>query len=1571
MIPTTQTTDSICARFGLASPDEILEWSSGEVTTDKIVDRYENYVKDGLFCEVIFGSAEFPWQCEGCGKERASRYSFWNPRCGQCGRILTNVRQRRMGHIDLAIPIIHVWFLRDTSGLLASLLNVPKRSLEQVADYESFLVLECSDSSAKVNCGDVVSGHQADELISTGSGRIRLETGAAAILERLQQLNPGELIQGLGQEIDALRSVRQARDFGAGTWDGKSDQAQPESDYAAARRERRLRACTDRLQFLKRLLRTDQRPEWMVLTRLPVIPVDHRPLTRSWVRRDDSVRTRGTAGGDHDVDARDRVRFAIGATNYLYQRVIRINNSLRKSIETNRPNLMIRRYARQLQHAVDALLDNRLARPGVLDSRSEKMNSLADRLRGKQGMFRRSMLGKFVDYSGRAVIVPGPKLELHQCGLPRRMARELFKTHTVPYLTDLIREHAPTIRHPEQVAESLLHGDSNTAQAYLQSHARWKTYQNGPTGYRIDYPTRWQIREKVVEEGVRYEFAAFSTEHAEEESAPLIRIRSQTAVTNLTNLLQSRKQELSCAKIEEACLDQLEGRACAKVSFLSHDRSGRQLKTIEYHQLADERHIVMECRAEARKFLGHEAIFTKMIASFSFHTPLKLTEQALEKTIRFGFTERRTNWRSHRDEQLGFMIGYPSGWQRLESVARGVAESRLSIHAPIGSHAAPPATVEVFVDDRVGDIWELVAERKRELSEEEAVILSDHIANVLGRQKSRIKYVVTYRAASGIQAIETIVLEETTVENGRRYVIRIHVIREAMHEFELIAREIFASFSTDLAPQTPVVLLNRQPSLHRMNVQAFEPVLVDGDAIQLHPLACESFGADFDGDTMAVHLPLSIAAQREARNLLLSTQQILSPSNGSLIYGPSQDIVMGCYWLTMATPNEQTKLKTFVSSDEVSLAHETGFVGMHDAIEFRSDRPVDWSDRTKPGQRIKTTVGRVLFNAVLPAGVPFQNREMTKRSTRQLCREIFERCGREEAVATLDRIKTLGFEMATRSGSSIGVTDLVTASSEEKQTIMDEYERDVDVLGQRFIKGEISDDERYREVFEKQAMSLEELCRAVDKKLDAEPENPLRQMLKSQARGSRVQVQHLMAMRGTMARANGSVVERDVIRSTDVEGVPMSVRVREPQVIPSNLREGMPVLEFFCSTHGTYASLATTKLMTGNWGYLARRLIYLAQDVLVTQHDCGSTRGLQKMLAGEGEGVIGRVASEPKRDELEQTVVDRDELITAEVWARLCRGPGGQTIRVRSPLTCQATRGVCRLCYGIAPSSNQLVEFGSAVGVIAAQSVSEPGTQLNLKMKHTGGSAGGAHPREILDEVSTYFEARQPRNRATLAPATGRVSLRRGSDQTSLSIQTRNGSTIRMRFDPGEPLTVKDGDVVQIGDCLTQGIPDLSELLELCEIDTVGATVTMKIQEIYRNGGARVDDKHVELIVAQMLGWGIVTDPGDSDLTVDAILEVGILRQLNRRLQRPVVWKRLVRGATRASCRSHSVLASAAFQSTGPIIEAAFFKQRDPLMGPMENVILARPIPVDPTYQHDWEYAVDELVDLPIPQLRR
>jgi len=1116
-------------RISVASPEQIRDWSRGEVKKPETINyRTLKPEKDGLFCEKIFGPTK-DYECH-CGKYKRVRYK--GVVCDRCGVEVTRskVRRERMGHIELAAPCTHIWFFKGIPSRLGLILDMSPRALEKVIYFVSYIVIDPGDTPLSEK--QLLSENEYREAYNKYGRAFEAGMGAEAIKKLLQKINLEEEVKNLKKE------VREA---------------------TGQRRKRAIR----RLEVLDGLYKSSIKPEWLVMDVIPVIPPDLRPMVQL-----------------------DGGRFATSDLNDLYRRVINRNNRLKRLLDLGAPEIIIRNEKRMLQEAVDALIDNgRRGRP-VTGAGNRPLKSLSDMLKGKQGRFRQNLLGKRVDYSGRSVIVVGPELQLHQCGLPKKMALELFKPFVMKGLVD----------------KGLAHNIKN---------------------------------------------------------------------------------------------------------------------------------------------------------------------------------------------------------------AKRMVES---------------------VDD---EVWGVLEE-----------VIKDH-----------------------------------------------------------------------------PVLLNRAPTLHRLGIQAFEPVLVEGKAIKLHPLVCTAYNADFDGDQMAVHVPLSAEAQTEARLLMLSTSNLLAPSDGSPITVPTKDMVLGIYYLTMIKNGEKGEGKAFISSSEVIKAYETGKVNLHARIKLRKD-----------GELIETSVGRVIFNEALPEGMNYINKQVDKSIIDEIVADLQETFGNYETAKALDNIKFLGFDYATRSGITIAVTD--AAIPEEKAEILARADEEVRNIEQHYRRGAITENERYQKVVDIWNRAKDDVTEALIRTLGKD--NNIYMMAVSGARGNTSQISQLAGMRGLMADPSGRILD-----------VP----------IRSSFREGLNVMEFFISTHGARKGLADTAIRTADSGYLTRRLVDVSQDVIIREDDCGTENGIYVRAIGESddpieplrERCIGRIAAEDIiNPETSDVIVSKGEEIS-RAKMKTIEAAGIKEVKIRSVLTCETKHGVCRKCYGRNLATGKLVDIGEAIGIIAAQSIGEPGTQLTMRTFHTGGVAGD-DITQGLPRVEELFEGRTPKGQAIVSEKTGHVKIIIKKNSRRVVIEDEEGKKKTYQIPYSSQICVKDGQMVYAGDKLTEGPMDPNILLKIKGEEIVQNYLLEEVQNVYRSQGVEINDKHIEVIIRQMMRKVKIINPGDTNFLPGSLVNKHELREANEKAiaegKEPATFKPELLGITEASLATDSFLSAASFQETTRVLtEAALEGKVDPLLGLKENVIIGQLIP--------------------------
>ena len=1150
-------------KIGLASPEKIRQWSRGEVKKPETINyRTLKPEKDGLFCERIFGPQK-DWECH-CGKYRRVRYK--GVVCDRCGVEVTKskVRRERMGHIELAAPMSHIWYFKGIPSRMGLLLDMSPRALEKVLYFASYVVTDPKETGLTAK-QLLTEKEYRDAVDNYGYGSFEVGMGAEAVKKLLQDID-------LEQQSKELRA-----------------------DLKDSTGQKRIRTIR-RLEVVEAFRKSGNKPEWMILDAIPVIPPDIRPMVQL-----------------------DGGRFATSDLNDLYRRVINRNNRLKRLLELGAPDIIGRNEKRMLQEAVDALIDNgRRGRP-VTGPGNRPLKSLSDMLKGKQGRFRQNLLGKRVDYSGRSVIVVGPELKFYQCGLPKKMALELFK----PFVMD-----------------------------------------------------------KLVEEGYA-------------------------------------------------------------------------------HNIKSAKSIVEKVKTEV--------------------------------------------------------------WDVLEDV--------------IKNHP---------------------------------------------------------------------------------------------------------------------VLLNRAPTLHRLGIQAFEPVLVEGKAIKLHPLVCTAYNADFDGDQMAVHVPLSVEAQAEARFLMLSVNNILAPKDGSPITTPSQDMVLGSYYLTIeAQDGAKGTGMIFKDYNELLLAYYNKVVELHALVKVRKVLPDGRS------ALVESTVGRFIFNEGIPQDLGFVDREKDPFSleidevvTKKYLGKIIDKCFRKHentiTAELLDYVKGIGFKYSTVGGITVAVADM--AIPKEKEIYIAEAEKEVEKLGKAYRRGLISDEERYEKVIATWTETTDKVTNALMDNLDRL--NNIFIMAHSGARGSKNQIRQLAGMRGLMANASGKTVE-----------IP----------VKSNFREGLSVLEYFTSAHGARKGLADTALRTADSGYLTRRLVDVSQDVIVRDIDCGTTETTEVLAIKDGNEVIeeiydrivGRYTIDPiVHPETGEVLVPADSMIKEDAAEKIVAA-GIEKVNIRTVLNCKTKHGVCSKCYGRNLATGKEVNIGEAVGIIAAQSIGEPGTQLTMRTFHTGGVAGG-DITQGLPRVEELFEARKPKGLAIITEVSGQVKIDETGKRKEVIVVPAEGEAQTYQIPYGSRVRVKDGQMVEAGDPITQGSINPHDIVRVKGIGGVQDYIVKEVQRVYRLQGVDVNDKHIEVIVRQMLSKVKVEDPGDTDLLPGGYEDVLVYEKCNEDAiaqgLRPAVAKRVLLGITKASLATESFLSAASFQETTRVLtEAAIKGKEDHLIGLKENVILGKLIPAGTGMKKYRNIAVEKI----------
>ena len=1140
-------------QIGLASTEKILSWSHGEVTKPETINyRTLKPEKDGLFCERIFGPTK-DWECH-CGKYKRIRYK--GIVCDKCGVEVTKakVRRERMGHIKLASPVSHIWYFKGIPSRMGLVLDISPRTLEKILYFANFIVTDPGNTEFAYK--EILTENQYREAKDNPDNKFKAGMGAEAIRELLTHIDLDELSKELRDKL------------------------------ANATGQKKIRIVR-RLEVIEALRISGNRPEWMILEVIPVIPPDLRPMVQL-----------------------DGGRFATSDLNDLYRRVI---NRLNRLLELGAPDIIVRNEKRMLQEAVDALIDNgRRGRP-VTGPGSRPLKSLSDMLKGKQGRFRQNLLGKRVDYSGRSVIVVGPELKFYQCGLPKKMALELFK----PF-----------------------------------------------------------IMKKLVENG-------------------------------------------------------------------------------NAHNIKSAKRMVEKVRPE---------------------------------------------------------------------------------------------------------VWD--------------------------------------------------VLEDVIKEHP--------------------------------------VMLNRAPTLHRLGIQAFEPVLVEGKAIKLHPLACTAFNADFDGDQMAVHVPLSVEAQAEARFLMLSVNNILAPKDGSPITTPTQDMILGSYYLTHPGQEEGKRTsaaekgdgKVFTDLSEMLMAYQTGMVGLHARVKVRMY--ADENDTR--GKLVESTVGRFIFNQKIPQDLGYvEDREADPYSLEVdfLCDkkklgQIIDRCyrihGNTETALMLDYIKDMGFHYSTIAAITISISDMEIP--EKKKDIIGEADKLVDKYEAAYRRGLVSDKERYEKVIEIWNKATDDVADALMDSLDSL--NNLFIMAHSGARGSKNQIRQIGGMRGLMANATGKTIE-----------IP----------IKANFREGLSVLEYFISTNGARKGLADTALRTADSGYLTRRLVDVSHNVIVREDDCGTDEGIEVKAFTDGKEVIeklkdrivGRTALlDVYHPETGKIIVEQDQEISEEA-ADAIEAAGIESVAIRSVMTCHSRSGVCAKCYGRNLATGESVNIGEAVGITAAQSIGEPGTQLTMRTFHTGGVAG-SDITHGLPRVEELFEARKPKGLAVICEADGTVVSIESTMDNKTEVKVRGEEERIYEVPYGARICVSEGEYILAGDNITRGPLDPKDILRLNGVEGVYQYLLKEVQRVYKQQGVDINDKHIEVIVGQMLSKMKINDPGDTGLLPGGQYSKFEIEEANKAAVekggKPAEAERLLLGITKASLATNSFLSAASFQETTRVLtDAAIKGKNDKLQGLKENVIIGKLIP--------------------------
>lgn len=1229
-------------KLSIASPEKIEQWSHGEILKPETINyRTQKPERDGLFCERIFGPIK-DFECY-CGKYKKVRYK--GVVCDKCGVEVTrsSVRRERMGHISLVTPVAHIWYVHGTASILGTVLDLTVNDLEKIIYFAGFIILEVDENireQALLQLEDEYQSLKKNKNNSNPTEQAKIDNIYKKTKQELQSLSYkkilteskyrdlslkyGQIVRvGIGAE--AIFEILKKMDLDTEITTIKSEM---KNDSAS-----NLKKQLKRYRILSNLHKANIKPEWLILSKLPVIPPDLRPMVHL-----------------------DGGRFATSDLNDLYRRVINRNNRLKKLVSQGAPEVICRNEKRMLQEAVDALIDNNARRGKAVaqTANQRKLKSLSDMLRGKQGRFRQNLLGKRVDYSGRSVIVVGPKLDLNQCGLPKYMALELFKPYVIQRL----------------IAEGYIHNVKNAS--------------------------------KIIDQGL------------------------------------------------------------------------------------------------------------------------------------------------------------PEVWDMLEKI-----------------------TTDAYV------------------------------------------------------------------------------------------------------------LLNRAPTLHRLGIQAFKPVLVEGKAIQIHPLVCQAFNADFDGDQMAVHIPLSVQAQWEAKNLMLADNNLLKPASGEPIVAPRLDMVLGCYYITSFEKGVKGENKIFSSKNEAILAFQNNFIHVRAKIKVRMATSKDGME-----ELIETNIGRILFNNVLPEQLRFVNDTMDAKALKKIVKKCFDLLGSKETARLVDRIKDLGFKYATHSGVTFSIDDITVP--QERAAIIERSEKELEKIEEQFKQGLLSDQERSSMVTELWMRTKDE----VEKNMmaDFDKESPVYTILISGARGSISQLTQMAGMKGSVVNPAGEIIE-----------IP----------VKSNFKNGLSITEYFISTHGARKGRSDTALRTSDAGYLTRRLVDVAQDLIIDNEDCGATEGLtfnKKDFENESDfyaKIINRFPLTPIIDtKTKKTIIDTNTVIT-DSEIDLLKKANIDTVNVRTVLKCKNKFGVCQHCYGIDLSTGAVAKFGSVVGIIAAQAIGEPGTQLTLKTFHMGG-VSGEDITSGLPRVEELFEARNPKTAAIIARFDGTVNIKdeknirilqvvsntcekeeykleknykpvvknnefvklkqaiataegKKAIRTKISgIAKISGDTIVIeskeniidayQISPRLGLFIKNNDAVKKGQILTDGHLNLDKAMEIKGKEFTQQYIIKSIQEIYESQGQSINEKHVEIILRQMFSKVYIKESGDSDYIVGQIVNRIDIEEKNQQLiaenKSPIIFKDIILGITRVSLKTNSFLAAASFQeTTSVLIDAATRGSTDKLKGLKENVIIGKLIPAGTGYK--------------------
>ena len=1137
--------------IGIASPEKIREWSRGEVKKPETINyRTLKPERDGLFCEKIFGPTK-DWEC-ACGKYKKVRYK--GIICDRCGVEVTRkkVRRERLGHIELACPVSHIWFFKGVPSRMSLILDISPKALEKVIYFASYIVLDPKNTGLSL-C-DVLNEKEYQEAIEKyGSTNFRVGMGAEAIQELLKKVDLKKLDIELKKQLEKASGQKKLK-------------------------------LIKRLETIDAFLQSGNKPEWMILEVIPVLPPDLRPMVQL-----------------------DGGRFATSDLNDLYRRVINRNNRLKRLLELDAPDIIVKNEKRMLQEAVDALIDNGKRGRPITGAGNRPLKSIADMLKGKQGRFRQNLLGKRVDYSGRSVIVVGPELKMYQCGLPRLMALELFK----PF-----------------------------------------------------------VMKELVKRGLAFN------------------------IKNAKRMVERMDVEV---------------------------------------------------------------------------------------------------------------------WDILEDV----------------------------IKDRP-------------------------------------------------------------------------------------------------------VFLNRAPTLHRLGIQAFEPVLVDGKAIKLHPLVCPAFNADFDGDQMAIHIPLSPEAVSEAKFLMLASNNLLKPQDGKAIAIPSQDMILGSYYLTVDVDGEKGEGMIFSTVDEALMAYDQKFIGLHAPIKVRVTKNIDGKDCTGI---IEATAGRLIFNSYIPQDLGYIDRSKQENKLKleidfpikkKDLGVIIDRCiskhGIPETSRILDDIKSYGYKYSTKAAVTVSVSDIEVPAV--KKELLAQAEEKVDGIIKNFKRGLISDEERYNETIKVWSNTTDKIQEAVMNNQDKM--NPVFMMANTGARGNATQVRQLAGIRGLMADTTGKTIELP---------------------IKSCFKEGLDVLEFFISSHGARKGLADTALRTADSGYLTRRLVDVNHEVIITEDDCGTDKGIYVetiMESGEpveklDERIEGRYLAEDVTDDSGKVIYEKNTIITPDMSKSIVDDLGKKRIKIRSALTCESVRGICAKCYGKNLATGGAISKGEAVGIIAAQAIGEPGTQLTMRTFHSGGVAGG-DITQGLPRVEELFEARKPKGVAMVTEIAGTVSIGEKGNNKEVTVTSKDKKAETYLIPFGLRLAVHDGDNIEAGDRITEGSLNPHDIIRIKGEEAVQNYLIEEVQKVYRTQGVHINDKHIEVVIRQMLRKIFVENAGDTKLIEGSSVDMTDFNAANRevKLENKKVAKgrKTLLGITKVALLTESFLSAASFQETARVLtDAAVKGKTDMLRGLKENVIIGRLIP--------------------------